>query len=170
MEIRDIWPDSAVAAGRFKDHGPFYKLARRVEKAVYTQSTVIAAVSEPMSHNISEMRGDSVLVCYNGVSQSEIDRAKERPPKREAPSALTVGYLGNIGHAQALDDLVEAGALIQARQIPDIKLRIIGEVRKGRPSSGKWSDQASILSYPSMAPSQGKRWTAWFTQRSTSSS
>ena len=139
MEIRDIWPDTAVAAGQLRNGSLPYKLASHVEKVIYKKSSKIAAVSEPMAKYIEGIRGSNVSICYNGVKQQEIASMKTLE-RHNLSDEITIAYLGNIGLCQGVDDLVELSRLI-LKSKRKIKIRLIG----GGPE--KESLQAKVKDY-----------------------
>src|SRR5699024_6739384 len=51
LDIRDIWPDSAVAAGMLKQSGFLYRLTKWLETFIYKQADIITCVSAPMKRN-----------------------------------------------------------------------------------------------------------------------
>lgn len=126
IEIRDIWPDTAVAAGQLGDKGMSYRISRHIEKVIYKKATEIAAVSVPMSKYIKEIRGSDVEVCYNGVPENKINEFREIEENKPS-GQYTLGYLGNIGLCQGIEDLVEAAKVIKEKEIHNIIIQVIGE-------------------------------------------
>jgi glycosyltransferase involved in cell wall biosynthesis len=127
VEIRDIWPDSAVAAGQLKENTIIYRFARYIEKLIYKKARAIAAVSQPMANYVSDYRKDEITVCYNGVNLEKIlDRKNHNEHRNKEDKNFTIAYTGNIGLCQAVEILIDAGILIKRENIENIRIRIIG--------------------------------------------
>src|SRR5699024_2787272 len=105
VDIRDIWPDSAVSAGMLKDNGLLYKMTKIVERFIYNNADIITCVSEPMRDYIYHYSGkENIYVLYNGISLESIQ--SEIKPKELIESnneKITVGYAGNIGIVQNIN-------------------------------------------------------------------
>lgn len=110
LDIRDIWPDSAVAAGQISGTGISYKFGRAIEKFLYKHADIITCVATPMKGYIENHTDTPVEVIYNGVEipneQKEYypnDVLQEFAKMRDSKKIL---YAGNFGHVQQLDLLI----------------------------------------------------------------
>ena len=129
FEVRDIWPDSAVAADQLSATGKAYKIGRMLEKYLYKKANHIACVAKPMAEYIrSQCPKKSqipVSVVYNGIQERLVPPASDPP---EQPDGIkTLLYAGNFGHVQNMDLIVEG--FIKAskeERIRDWRLRLIG--------------------------------------------
>jgi glycosyltransferase involved in cell wall biosynthesis len=116
LDIRDIWPDSAVAAGQLSDSGFAYKVGRGLEKFLYRHADVITCVAQPMKDYIQQFTDTGIEVIYNGVEvsadQNEIPTGKTDHLEEAASSESSkkILYAGNFGHVQQLDLLIDAFA------------------------------------------------------------
>lgn len=114
LDIRDVWPDTAVAAGQISSGGRAYRIGRVLERWLYRRADAITCVAEPMAeyirNEISNRRrhsgGTPVEVVYNGAG-FEIG-----PPVEPESVRSTVLYAGNLGRLQGIDSLLEAWARI----------------------------------------------------------
>lgn len=125
FDIRDIWPDTAVAAGQLSPDGRAYRWGRRLERALYRGADRLTCVSRPMKAYLEkESPGTPVSVIYNGVSgdspgensyaePTSQPRETSSPGLEEAPGANTLLYAGNLGHLQGLDVLLEVFARLR---------------------------------------------------------
>lgn len=113
LDIRDIWPDSAVGAGLLSSHGRAYRYAEKVERYVYDQAAHITCVARPMQEYIRTKTKTPVTVVYNGVRASDIASRAEEADGDESNHTLL--YAGNLGRAQQLDLLIRAWANIRGR-------------------------------------------------------
>ena len=124
FEVRDIWPDTAVAAGQLNPHGRAYRIGRRMERYFYRSADHITCVSRPMSDYLQEESSTDVTVIYNGVPTEQI-----APTPRQRPDnpVKTILYAGNLGHLQELDLLIQGFVAIRReRGLSQWKLHLLG--------------------------------------------
>ncbi len=128
LEVRDIWPDSAVAAGQLSAEGRAYRIGRKLERYLYGKARRITCVSKPMAEYISGYTDQPVEVVYNGVPDDAVAVARaQRPPVRSGGSR-TLLYAGNIGHVQTLELLVRVFVeQSRAGALSGWRVRLIGE-------------------------------------------
>lgn len=125
LDIRDIWPDSAVAAGQISDSGFSYKVGRWMEKFLYNNADLITCVARPMREYIQELTDVDVEVIYNGVEVSADENGNRTVKDGRLTEQATLAdsrkilYAGNFGHVQQLDLLVEAFAEIDTNQFQE---------------------------------------------------
>lgn len=111
LDIRDIWPDSAVAAGQISAGGTLFRLAKRIELWLYEKADLITCVAQPMADYIrTNARHDRTLVIYNAVPESYCQPAEARHAIAAGmvPQAINVVYVGNMGRCQDAALLVRA--------------------------------------------------------------
>lgn len=111
LDVRDIWPGSAVSAGMIEENGIIYKLIEKLEVFMYKKSDIILCVSENMKEHICNYVDDSkVTVVYNGVSNRDIQNVIKinslNKDKKQCRSKKKIYYAGNIGLVQNLDILI----------------------------------------------------------------
>jgi len=124
LDIRDLWPDSPVAAGKLKK-GIVYKYFKRYERSMYKKANAITAVSEPMAQYIKHVVPDkSIHVIYNGIPRRDYETALTQKEEREPSKHLNIIYAGNIGLLQGMQVVPEAITLIDDL---DIHFEIIGD-------------------------------------------
>lgn len=113
FEVRDIWPDTAVAAGQISAEGTAYKVGAALESLLYRKAEHIVCVSRPMAEYVRSKTESPVSVIYNGV-----DGTAQIPPISDHADAgvRRIVYAGNLGHLQALDTLLEALAEAKASE------------------------------------------------------
>lgn len=127
IDIRDIWPDSAVSAGMLKGDGFLYKMTKVIEKYLYKKADVITCVSLPMKEYIyNQSNHKNIHVLYNGVSsytqQKEISLNKKSISKK-----ITIGYAGNIGIVQNMDIIIEICKVLSTEERSFYEFLIIGD-------------------------------------------
>ncbi|MGM0582448.1 MAG: glycosyltransferase family 4 protein [Bacteroidota bacterium] len=118
LDIRDVWPDSAVAAGQLSKEGFGYKIGRWLEEFLYKNADVITCVAKPMKNYIQSFTDTEVHVIYNGVDQESIDKVENKSSidilekYSSSNNSKKIIYAGNFGHVQELDLLIKALKII----------------------------------------------------------
>jgi glycosyltransferase involved in cell wall biosynthesis len=116
LDVRDVWPDSAVALGELSNERAI-RAAERLERGLYRSAAAIVTVNGAFREHIVERApaAKSVEVIANGTTQAWLE-AGEQPPERAAlglPADRFVWtYAGNIGLAHGLDAAVRAAAML----------------------------------------------------------
>lgn len=130
-DVRDIWPDSVVAARVLEEGSKIHKVFLGVEKWFYRQADYITCVSKPMSDYITKKSGKKVEVIYNGVS-SDIIEASLMPASKRG-TVFNITYFGNVGRVQGLGTIIDALALLQSEGAASIRFTLVGDgVQKSR--------------------------------------
>jgi glycosyltransferase involved in cell wall biosynthesis len=130
LDIRDIWPDSAVAAGQLKKESKLYKLGKIIETRLYQKADLITCVSKPMADYIKRfLRSGRVIVIYNGVPNqylnSEVSEEEDHSGLFQ-DNKINLTYLGNMGYVQNLQVILEAATQIRDK-IPEVNFYFIGD-------------------------------------------
>jgi glycosyltransferase involved in cell wall biosynthesis len=116
MDVRDLWPEAAVALGELSDPRAL-RWAERLQRWLYRDAAAITAVTEPFAAHIAAQTGDptKVHVLPNGTTDRwvngaavEVDRASLGLPRGEF---LWI-FAGNVGAAQGLESAVDAAELL----------------------------------------------------------
>jgi colanic acid biosynthesis glycosyl transferase WcaI len=126
LDVRDLWPDAAIAVGEMED-GRLYRMASRIERRLYRSASAITAATEDFVREI-EGRGGAgkVTLVRNGTSALFLAAGLDEPGPSEfgeEDGRFTWTYAGNLGLAQGLETAVEA-----AGQLGEgFRLILIGE-------------------------------------------
>lgn len=115
LDIRDLWPDTPVAAGKMSQ-GLQYNFFKKYERKMYQYASAISAVSEPMAQYIKDLvPGKEVSVVYNGIPAEDLrEMARWRKfVKRKGNGKLTIAYAGNLGLLQGLEVVPEALEMVK---------------------------------------------------------
>ena len=123
FDIRDIWPDSAVAAAQISQDGKAFKLGKLLEKWLYLRSDHLTCVSAPMANYLRNTVSKPVSIVYNGVSQNST------LAHRSSVKENVILYAGNIGRVQGLEMLIECFTEIyhSAKKYRKWKFVLIGD-------------------------------------------
>ena len=108
FDVRDVWPDSAVAINKLSKEGLIYYFFKKVERYIYEKSDYLTCVAEPMKGYISNLsQKDNIKVIYNGASD-ELLNLNINKSKFDYEQDFFYTYAGNIGHAQDIITVVKA--------------------------------------------------------------
>jgi glycosyltransferase involved in cell wall biosynthesis len=114
MDVRDPWPEAAVALGELSNPRVVGAL-ERLERRLYASAAAIVTVTEPFRADIAAKVDDpaKITIVPNGTTrrwmeagEADVDRAAlDMPADR-----FVWTYAGNLGLAQGLVSAVEAAA------------------------------------------------------------
>ena len=128
--IQDIWPDSLLSTGMFKE-GIAYKILHRWCNFVYKQAYKITVIAPGMKDVLTK-RGVSekkIEVVYNWADDLLVNSPE---PDEELKSKLlmtgkfNIVFAGNIGSAQGLDSVLQAADIVK-QTCPGVQFVFIGE-------------------------------------------
>ncbi len=125
LDIRDIWPESAVVAGQIKADSMMFRMAKIVEYVLYKAAARITCVARPMAEYIRQVSGGKQPeIIYNAIPETMT--AKEALPIEQNPAQLNILYIGNMGYCQNLSLVIEAAAILAARGESRIRFQLVG--------------------------------------------
>jgi len=124
LDIRDIWPESALVLGQIKN-GFFYSFGKKIESIIYDSARgfilPVPGIKNYLNNQFIDQKYKPILKLINGVSNNFIDTANKieiHPDTR-----FTVLYSGNMGLAQGLETIIEVAQLVDKYPID---FRLIG--------------------------------------------
>jgi colanic acid biosynthesis glycosyl transferase WcaI len=130
FEVRDLWPESAVALGELRGSLPI-RLASRLEQACYRRARRIVVVTRGIRSRLLErgIPAEKLVLIPNGANT---DLFQFRPQARERlrrelglEGKFTAIYAGIHGVAQGLETVVQAAGLL--REDPRFHFILVGE-------------------------------------------
>jgi glycosyltransferase involved in cell wall biosynthesis len=113
LDVRDIWPASAVGTGQISAQGRACRYGEKMEKYVYDRAAHITCVARPMQEYICTKTRTPVTVVYNGARASDV--VAEAAGGNGSKNGHTLLYAGNFGRAQQLDLLIRAWVNVHGR-------------------------------------------------------
>jgi glycosyltransferase involved in cell wall biosynthesis len=124
VDVQDLWPDTLAATGMVR-HGWMMKAVGAWTNFVFRRASRIVVLSPGFKQTLEE-RGLSrpITVIFNWAPPEIVDQAQNLP----APSCthgFNVLFAGNMGHAQALNVVIEAAKRLR-EQAPDVRFSLIG--------------------------------------------
>ena len=130
-DVRDLWIDASVSLGFIPEGGLLERGSRRFQRRVLHAADAIAVTTETLGERLCDRYGstlaEKLLLVPNGVDIGEFASAEpvdtsDRSERADRPDRPAIVYVGNIGHAQALDTCVRAMGRIEH----DAELRLVG--------------------------------------------
>ena len=137
VEIRDLWPQSAVDMGLISESGMTNKILKFVERFIYKKAKKIIVLLPGAVSYIKSLGIDENKVKYipNGVDVKRYDQVLQKGEKilaveqirQKHENNFKVLYLGAHGQANVLDVIIEAAKIIQDQGYQDIHLLFVGD-------------------------------------------
>lgn len=133
LEVRDVWPESAVSVGWLRSDGGAYRLLARFARAVTRRSPTVV-VPTPGLEPLVRAHGARRVDVVPGIVRA---RPPEPERRRLARARLGIGeeqcvflYLGAIGVANGLDLLLEAVESLPAHVAAHVVVAGDGSARR----------------------------------------
>ena len=125
LEVRDLFPDSAIAMGLLTDPR-IIAVSRRLERFCYARADRIVALTEGIRNGIvaQGVAAGKVELITNGV---DLDIGTGAAPTRAAPvpdDAFVAMYVGAHGTYSSLETVLDAADRL--RDDPDIRVVLVG--------------------------------------------
>jgi glycosyltransferase involved in cell wall biosynthesis len=130
FEVRDLWPESAVALGEIRSKRAIH-LASKLEETCYHRARKIIVVTEGIYNRLIERGMDArkIILIPNGAN-TELFHFDQ--PGRKAVRAqygwsdhIVIMYAGIHGVAQGLEFVIEVA--MQMRNLPEFQFVLIGD-------------------------------------------
>jgi colanic acid biosynthesis glycosyl transferase WcaI len=127
VDVRDVYPDIAIAMGEWKANGLLARATERVARMLYARAELITAVTPTALRQIGErsVPDDRLMLAPNGCD-ALISGALTR--SRESTGFVAL-YAGNLGLASDIDVLLDAAVLLRGDE--RITIRIAGDGAEG---------------------------------------
>jgi glycosyltransferase involved in cell wall biosynthesis len=128
LEISDLWPDSIVAVGKMK-RGTIFKCLEIVELFLYRRAARIVTLTSAFKVNLVSrgIPSDKIEIVINGVDlQRYAPRPRDHALARQwgiGEDDLVVGYIGTLGMAHGLQNVLRAAAQISD---PEVRFMLVG--------------------------------------------
>lgn len=130
LEVRDLWPESAVALGAVQNRFLIW-LSARMESFLYQRADGIVTLTAGIADEIRSRVGTrkSILVSRYAIDpeQSTLDAAGRDDVRRDLGwhGDCVAIYAGNLGYANGLDMVLEAAASLKDQH--GIRFVLIGD-------------------------------------------
>jgi glycosyltransferase involved in cell wall biosynthesis len=157
VEIRDIWPLSAMQLGGYSPYHPFIWLLARIEKFGYKNAdTIIGTMPNLQEHVRKVYPAFKKCICIpQGVNLSFYQQKQEKLPDSyvartfSKKSAFYVAYTGTMNDNNPLDTLLESASQLKDEQ--QIHFLILGRGAKKEYYEHKYGALPNV-SFPNPIP------------------
>jgi len=124
LDIRDLWPDSAVVTGQLPLPRLTLPVGRLFERFMYLRAQLIVCVSKTMQSELTQRvdRRRKVEVIYNAADAETPLGPLQQTGAESHTDLRRIVYAGNIGRSQGLETLVEAAA-----KFPYLRFQLVGD-------------------------------------------
>jgi len=133
FEVRDLWPESIVAAGMGSRDSFTYKSLEWVARFLYKNATKIVVVSPAFRDAIVRdwsVPAEKISVVVNGVDTSLFNVKASISENSLQPESergkFIASYIGTMGAAHGLNTVLDAADRMQ-HLLPDVEFVFIGE-------------------------------------------
>lgn len=119
-DVQDMWPDTLRATGMFSNERAL-KVVSKACQWVYNNVDHITVLSPGFKQLLIErdVPREKIQVIYNWCAEDTItDRDGSLPVGFPDSKTFRILFAGNIGKAQALDSVLEAAGVLQAKNSP----------------------------------------------------
>lgn len=130
FELADLWPASISAVGVMKK-GFLLRMVESLELFLYRQSARVVALTDSFKRDLVQrgIAADKIDVVINGVELSTYSRrakSQSLPESTELKDKFVIGYVGTLGMAHALENVLSAARLLKAADQNRIHFLIVG--------------------------------------------
>jgi colanic acid biosynthesis glycosyl transferase WcaI len=112
--VRDLYPDIAIANGGVKSH-VLLKLLEWANNFAYTHADLLIVLGEDMRRRVlgKGVSPDKVVVVSDNIDCEQLRTPESNPLRAEYGDRFVVIYSGNLGLSQQLETVVEAAAYLR---------------------------------------------------------
>jgi glycosyltransferase involved in cell wall biosynthesis len=122
LDVQDLWPDTIAATG-MPGAARFVAPLGACCAFVYRRACAIITQSQGIRRALIDRGVPQAKVSY--IPNWAAAEFEELPSGRSTTEPFTLVYGGNLGHAQRLDHVLKAAAIL-SRQRPDIRIDLFG--------------------------------------------
>lgn len=125
LEVRDIWPDAILASGVGREDSLFAKTLSAISRFLYRRADLVVVVSPAFIdelHTKWDVPLTKMKLVQNGVETDTFSPEGPLDKEVEEVGGFTVSYIGTVGYAHGLENLLDASKLLQ-----DTTFLIVGD-------------------------------------------
>ncbi len=125
LEVRDLWPESIVAAGKLREGSMTHRLLSSLERFICRRADAVICVTGGWEDHLSSLgvATTKIHVVPNGTEPSDfqVDTSKLRLREEFGTREFTAVFAGAHGPKDGLDYILDA-----ATTLPDIDFLLVG--------------------------------------------
>jgi len=124
FEVRDLWPESAIAMGLVRPGSAFARIAALLERFCYRRAAHVIALTDGIRDGViaKGVAPQRVTLVTNGVDRLSTPPAPVAVPVPD--DAFVAMYVGAHGTYSSLDTVLHAAAMLRDR--PDVRFVFVG--------------------------------------------
>lgn len=126
LEVRDLWPESVVAAGRMRRGSAVHRFFVALEKFLARRAAAIVTVTEGWEDHFTALGvpTDHLVVIGNGcdVADFHTDRTRDELRREAGISGFTAVFAGAHGPKDGIDLILDA-----AVKLPHVNFLLVGD-------------------------------------------
>jgi putative colanic acid biosynthesis glycosyltransferase WcaI len=130
LEVRDVWPQSAVSVGWLREDSFVYRTLERLAQSTTSRAAAVVIPTPGLEPFVRAHRAKRVVTLPGPVIPRPEDperRARARAWLGIADGDCVFLYLGAIGVANGLDLLVDAAALLPEEGTAEMRILVAGD-------------------------------------------
>lgn len=123
LEIRDVWPQTLVDLGNFREKHPMIRVLARIERSLYRNSDAIVSLLPGAGEHMENLGATPGRITWipNGIDGQLAPAAS---PAGSGKGVFTAMYAGTHGLANGLDTVLDAAKLLPA---DEFAFRLLGD-------------------------------------------
>jgi glycosyltransferase involved in cell wall biosynthesis len=136
LEIRDLWPESLVAAGQGGTDSMAYLGLKRIADHLYQHADHVVAVTDAIRDRVvtdwgvPAKRVDVIRAAVDADTFDLSGDVSEHKKRWGEEEKFTVTYMGTLGNAHGLEIILDAAASL-AEKRPEIEFLFVGDGAEG---------------------------------------
>jgi glycosyltransferase involved in cell wall biosynthesis len=135
---RDVYPDVAIAMGKWRKDGILARTASFGMRVLYRNAKLVSAVTPTGLAQVGA-RGVPPSRLFLAPNGCEMPAVRGLQREKRDPGTFLAVYAGNLGLASDVDTLIDAAVLL--RDDPGIAIEIVGDGVEGERLRKRVSDQ-----------------------------
>lgn len=155
FEVRDMWPETPIHLLGYSKNHPFIVFIRILERRVLRDADKIVALLPESKKYMEKVAHKKLQWHYipNGIKLTKSDPITliDDILVKIRKSKFTVGYIGTVGYANALDILVESAKLLKEENIVFL---IVGDGYLKENYEVELKDCPNVIFHPKIRKSQ----------------
>ncbi len=127
-DVQDLWPEALVATGNIRHGGKIEHCINKVCNLIYRRAARIVVLSEGYRTTLIKkgVQSDKIVRVFNWCDESRLKISERGAPPTIDKAYFNILYAGNLGAAQALEHVVEAARILQARGGGNVRFVFLG--------------------------------------------
>jgi glycosyltransferase involved in cell wall biosynthesis len=128
LDVRDPFLEVLFAAGVVDRDSLFGQFLRWLEQNVYNHALFVTSVTEGFVSHIQARTDNDVVLIRNGIDTRRFGRPQPSALSSSTPeNEFVVLFHGTLGRFQNIDLLLRYAQYLEDKDVPDIRLQVVGD-------------------------------------------